>query len=254
MLSLGLDPSLAEFGWCVFDDQAPPHLRLIESGHEGTISLTVPVARFIHFRQMVRALLEKFSIDVVGIESPAYGGGPFSENHFGLMMFALEAIFEQRKDCVLFDPTTVKFLVGKANFAKSDMQRYVQLDTMSSKVINNNEADAYCIAKLACRFMATRSGALRPEDLSEHERRTFLERTKRSRLTGAQKRVAHVFRENNRFFLFSSVPSGTTALPHKSQIDTNLLKFLEDQHGENEAAPQATSVQQAPRHQKNRQR
>lgn len=231
MLTLGLDPSLRAYGWAVYDGNAKtPHERLLASGHEGTLSLSVPVARFMHLRALVSDLLRRFDIEAVGIESPAYEGGPFSENHFGLMMFSLEAVFERRKDCVLFDPTTLKYMIGKSNLAKSDIQKYVQIDTLSTKQIDNNEADAYCIAKFACRFMQLRAGTVTPDDLTENERRVFLTREKKRKRTDGSltiKKTAHVFRENSRFFEFSRVPVGSVSLPNKSDINRSLLDWLD---------------------------
>lgn len=231
MLTLGLDPSLKAYGWCVHDSQAQdPRLRLVASGHEGTLPLTVPVARFMHFRSLVADLLRRYEVGAVGIESPAYGGGPFSENHFGLMMFSLEAVFERRRDCVLFDPTTVKHMVGKSTYGKLDMQRFVQRDTMSASVIDNNEADAYCIARFAARFMEVRAGLLKPSDLTEHEASVFLTRAKKHKRSDGSlslRKTAHVFRENSRFFEFSRVPAGSVDLPAKSDINPALVQWLE---------------------------
>ena len=230
MLTLGLDPSLKAYGWCVYDSQATPRLRRIASGHEGTLPLTVPVARFMHFRSLVADLLRRYDVEVVGIESPAYGAGPFSENHFGLMMFSLEAVFERRKDCVLFDPTTLKYLVGKSTLTKSDIQRHVQLDTMSSSVIDNNEADAYCIAKFAARFFEVKSGKLNPNKLAKNETAVFLTRSKKRKYMDgslAIQKTAHIFRENSRHFQFSRIPPGSVSLPDKSGISQSLVKWLE---------------------------
>jgi len=231
---LGLDPSLRSYGWGVYDsDAGRSRERLVESGHEGTLSDLVPVARFMHFRSLVADLLRRFSVDAVGIESPAYGGGPFSETHFGLMLYSLEAVFEARKDAVLFDPVTVKLMAaGKGDASKSDMQKAVQMDTMSPDPVQSDEADAYCVARHAARFMLLKSGALAPESLSPGEKRVFLERRrkKKSRIPGGEavvKRTAHVFRENSRFFTFSSVPPGNVKLPEKSMIDPSLLSWLE---------------------------
>ena len=147
MLSLGLDPSLRSFGWAVYDSDAPPHRRLVDSGHEATFVTTVPVARFIHFRAMVQDLIERYSVAAVGIESPAYGGGPFSETHFGLMLFSLESIFSYRLDCILFDPGTLKFLAKidpdkkKGKMSKLDIQRFVSNDRNNPKLINNDEKE-----------------------------------------------------------------------------------------------------------------
>jgi Holliday junction resolvasome RuvABC endonuclease subunit len=231
MLTLGLDPSLRSYGWAVYDSLATrPSDKRVASGHEGTLASTVPIVRFMHFRALVRSLLKKFAVDAVGIESPAYGGGVFSERHFGLMLYSLEAIFEARKNCVLFDPATLKFLVEKGSATKTDVQRYVQLDTMSTKAINNDEADSYCIAKFTSRFIDTKIGKIQPENLTNSERRIFLERTKKVKTTSGEKivkRIAHVFRENSRYFEFSRVPIGSINLPEKAKIDAELLSWLE---------------------------
>lgn len=235
MLVLGLDPSLRAYGWCVYDSKAGPRTRLVDSGHAGTLNSIVPVARFIHFRSLVRSILDNHDIKAVGIESPAYGGGPFSEAHFGLMMFSLEVIFEKRLDCVLFDPATLKYLAKfdpkkKGIFGKSDMQKFVMMDTNSIKPINNNEADAYCVARFCSRMIDTIDNSLDPSFLSETEKLVFLERTKTIRRPSGVKivkRTAYAFRENSRFYRFSQIPSGDVNLSLKSSIHPGLLKFLE---------------------------
>lgn len=233
MKSLGFDPSLRAYGWAKYDPHAStPRQRRVDSGHEGTLSTVVPVARYMHFRSLVRSVLRMNpDVEVVGMESPAFQGGPFSEQHFGLMMFSLEAVFEARKDVVLFDPTTLKLLMGNARATKSDVQRLVQIDTMDTAQINNNEADAYWVARSASRFMMLRTGILSPEDLTPEERRVFLTKVKKGKkgLDGVPslKRTAHVFRENSRFFQFSLVPPGDISLPQKGSINGELLRWLE---------------------------
>jgi Holliday junction resolvasome RuvABC endonuclease subunit len=234
MLTLGLDPSLRAYGWAVYDSKAAnPKNRRVSSGHEGTLSLTVPVARFMHFRALVEDLLSRYSVQTVGIESPAYQGGPFSENHFGLMMFSLEAVFEKRIDCVLFDPTTLKFMsTGKSNAGKLDMQRFVQMDTLDPNPIQNDEADAFCVARAAARFMELKDNILSADDLSLNEKKVFLTRIRKKKTaTGARiiKRTAHIFRENSRYFSFSKVPAGDVTLPSKSMINSELLNWLESE-------------------------
>jgi Holliday junction resolvasome RuvABC endonuclease subunit len=235
MKSLGLDPSLRAYGWCVYDSEASRQKdRLVASGHEGTLSSTVPVARFVHFRALVKDLLKRFRVGVVGIESPAYDAGPFQSIHFGLMMYSLEAVFERRLDCVLFDPATVKLLVGRGNATKQDVQRYVQADRMCPDPVQADEADAYCIAKFATRFSELQAGAVSPDELSLRERAVFLERRRKKKgLDGSVsfRRSAHVFRENSRFFRFSQVPPGNVELPQKSAIRPELLRWLEEGAG-----------------------
>ena len=231
MLALGLDPSLKAYGLCVYNSLAAgPRSKKVVSAHEATLSSTVPVARFMHFRSIVKNLLNQYDIGVVGIESPAYDGGPFSEIHFGLMMFSLEAIFEKRVDCVLFDPTTLKYLIGNAKADKTEIQKHVKFDTNSISVIDNNESDAYCISKFASRFHDFKSCILSPNDLTEREKHVFLKKSrKKKKLDGsiAIKKTAHIFRENSRFFEFSKIPAGDVNLPNKSSIDQTLLDWLE---------------------------
>jgi Holliday junction resolvasome RuvABC endonuclease subunit len=237
MISLGLDPSLTAFGWCLFDSNAKGRKRRIASGHEETLSTSVPVTRYIHLRSKVKSLLNTFEPEVVGIESPAFEAGTFVSIHHSLMIYSLEAIFEYRKDCVLFDPATLKSLArgSKSNIkgpmTKLDMQRFVSNDTMDPELIDNNEADAYCIAYFASRFTRLFNGDITPQDLSEPESRIFLEKTKKVKtLKGVKtKRTAHIFRENNRFYRFSQVPAGRIDLPKKSDIDPTLIQYLEQE-------------------------
>jgi hypothetical protein len=179
--------------------------------------------------------LDRYQVDVVGIESPAYQGGPFQRIHFGLMMYSLEAIFERRLDCVLYDPSTLKLLAKrdpakrKGAMSKLDMQRAVQIDTMDTSVIDNNEADAYLVGLFAARFTGLRTGILDPKNLDPSERQVFLERSRRVKtMRGVvSKRVAHTFRENSRYFNFSQIPQGEVSLPSKSAVRPELLEFLD---------------------------
>lgn len=234
MRVLGLDPSLSAYGWAIHDDAKTGQKRRVASGHEGTLPSTVPVVRFMHFRALVASLLNQYKVDLVGIESPAYQAGPFQRIHFGLMMYSLEAIFEKRLDCVLYDPAILKKLAKEdprkpGSLSKMDMQRKVQLDTMDSAMIDNNEADAFLVAKYAARLKRLLDGSLDPTDLTLSERSVFVERTKRVKTMAGivRKRMAHAFRENSRFFSFSKVPAGNVALPEKSTIRPEILQFLD---------------------------
>lgn len=231
MRTLGLDPSLTGYGWCVYD--SCPERRqdsLVASGHERTYADAVPVARLMHVRALVADLLRRFAVSAVGVESPAYNkDDQFAKIHYSLMMYSLEAAFLSRKDVVLFDPTTVKFLTGNKSATKQDMQKFVQLDRMSADLVQSDEADAYCVARATARFVALRNGDLRPEDLTQNERRTFLERSRKRKTAFGQKtvRTGHLFQENSRYFAFSKIPAGDINLPSRSQIDPGLLRWLE---------------------------
>ena len=186
---------------------------------------------------LVEDLLKRFpEVKVVGIESPAYDAGPFGPIHYGLMQFSMASVFLARRDCVLFDPATREFLVRedpkakKGRIHKSDVQRYVQLDTMDVKVIDNNEADAYVLAKFAARLWQLRAGEISPSDLTPSEMQKFVAMKRRVKTLGGTrvKRTAHAFRENARFFEFSRVPSGSVSLPLKGGIRPAIVKYLED--------------------------
>ena len=234
MRVLGLDPSLSAYGWAIHDDEQVGTKRRVISGHEGTLPNTVPVCRFMHFRALVASLLNRYDVDLVGIESPAYQAGPFQRIHFGLMMYSSESVFEKRLDFVLYDPSTLKMLAKgdpkkHGIMSKLDMQRRVQIDTIDPVSIDNNEADAYLVAKYAARFMRLKRGDIKPTDLEASERSVFLERSRRVKtMKGVvTKRVAHVFRENSRYFQFSSIPAGQITLPAKTAIEPSILSFLE---------------------------
>jgi hypothetical protein len=185
---------------------------------------------------MVRRLLVAIpNISVVGIESPAYEAGPFQTIHHTLLQFSMVSIFEKRIDCVLFDPATLKYLVKEDSskkrgiIQKLDVQRYVQKNTNDPTLIDNNEADAYCIGYFTTRFMDLKNGKLKPSDLTKSEYDVFLGRHKKiqSPLGKSIKRTAHIFRENSRYFAFSKIPLGSKSLAKKSLVDSQLIKLIE---------------------------
>jgi len=237
MKIMGIDPSLTGFGIAVIDDQVQGLSRRVISRHEATLPTTIPVTRFMHFRSLVNDVLNEYQPDLVGIESPAYDAGPFQVIHYSLMTYSLEAIFNHRKDVILFDPATLKSLVRGTNpnnkgiMTKMDMQRFVMQETMDTQVIHDGEADAYCIAHFAGRFKSLMEGNLDPVTLNPSEYRVFLGKTKNVKtLKGViKKRIGHAFRENSRYFRFSDVPKGSVDLPKRSMIPQELVSFLEQQ-------------------------
>jgi Holliday junction resolvasome RuvABC endonuclease subunit len=235
MIVLGLDPSLTAYGMCILDSKATGLQKRVMSRHEATLSSTVPVTRFVHFRSIVNDLLNEYKPDLVGIESPAYDAGPFQVLHYSLMTYSLEAAFNHRVDVVLFDPATLKSLVKGTNpnnkgiMSKLDMQRFVMQETMDTNIIHDGEADAYCIAHFSSRFTELMEGTLDPATLNPSEFRVFLGKTKSVKtLKGTiKKRMGHAFRENSRYYKFSEIPKGSVDLPKKSMIPPDLMSYLE---------------------------
>ena len=224
MISLGLDPSLTNYGWCVLNDMAKGRSRRIASGSHSTTPDMIPVVRFMQFRSMVDDLISKYDPDVIGIESPAYDG-PFQVIHHGLLLFSLESIFKHRKDVVFYDPSTLKSLIRgnknvKGPIHKIDVQKFVSLDMLSPDLLPHDEADAYALSFFATRIFKLLDGKIQREDLSESEKRIFLDKTKKVKtLKGIiQKSTGHVFRENSRIFKFSKVSVGDIKLPDKSEM------------------------------------
>lgn len=228
MLSLGLDPSLKAFGWCVYDSSK----KLIDSSHEMTSAGDIEVTRYMYFRSMVERIINIYpEISIIGIESPAYEAGPFMTTHHCIMMYCMEAAFLKKIDVILFDPSTNKSFVSDkgSRTPKEDMQRYVQMDMKSHIKINNNEADAYIIAKFACRFKQLMNGEISAEDLSDKERHIFINRTKNKKLFGdvkQKKSNAHILNENSRYFSFSRVEVDSVKKPRKQKISKEIIKLI----------------------------
>ena len=232
MRVMGLDPSLTAYGWCVHDSSATGLDRRIASGHVKTLPTQVSVTRYAHFRELVSDLIRQYDPEKIAIESAVLDGSPFSPIHYGLVLFSLEAVFEARKDVVLFDPSTLKSLIAghskvKKKMFKSDMQNFVKLDTLDSKIIHDGEADAYCLAYEGARFFSILSGGLDITSLNPSEMHTFVSKTRTVKtLRGnIKKNSAHAFRENSRWYNFSKIPAGDNNLPAKSDITPEILNF-----------------------------
>ena len=104
MISIGLDPSLTGFGWCVHDPWAQGKNRVIAKGRFTSSSKDIFVSRYMWFRTCVTELLQNFpEAKIVGVESPPFGE-QFSEGLYGLFLYVNEAIYTQRRDVVYLTP------------------------------------------------------------------------------------------------------------------------------------------------------
>lgn len=213
MLTLGLDPSLTGFGWCVHDASAVGPARVVARGHEATSPRDIFVSRYMHLRDFVsRVVVRHPLIRAVGVESPPFGE-LWSEGLYGLFLYVNEALYLARKDVVFFDPRTLKFLVKKdpkaikGNLSKADMVSAARSDTQIKGQFNHNEADAYHVARFAARFWQLYEGVLSENDLTPSERHTFLRTHTYQRGVKAGRTVygGTLFRENDRFFKYSAL-------------------------------------------------
>lgn len=212
MLALGLDPSLRGFGWCVHDSAASGARRVVAKGRWKTSARDVWVARYVYLRGEIGSLLDRYpDVDAVGVESPPFGE-QFSEGLYALFVFVNEAVWSRRRDVVHFDPGTVKMLakqdprLRKGKMFKSDMIEAAKQDTGIARW-NADEADAYHIARYAARFWALLRGEISNADLTPSEYQAFArEHTfSRGRRAGQTVATGAVFKENQRFFRFSTL-------------------------------------------------
>ena len=212
MITLGLDPSLTGFGWCIHNSSVSGPGRVVDRGVFTTPAKRVFIGRYLYLREAIGKVLDHYpNIDNVGVESPPFGE-QFSEGLYGLFIYVNEAVFLRRKDVVYFDPQTVKRLakmdtsIRRGSMDKNDMIEAAKVDS-GIKRWNHNEADAYIVARSAARFWEFLRNELREDELTPSEHQAFLnvhtfERGPRAGLT-VKRGLA--FKPNDRFFEFSSL-------------------------------------------------
>lgn len=214
MITLGLDPSMTGFGWCVHDSSAEGPARVVARGRFATSAKAIFVQRYIDLRGYVNEVLDRFpSIEAVGVESPPFGE-QWSEGLYGLFVYVNEAIYTHRKNVVYFDPGTVKMLVKgdhkarKGKMFKADMVEAAKLDTGITGRFNHNEADAYHIGRFAARFWLFFDKQVTEDELTPAEHQAFarVHTFKRGEKAGETVRLGAVFKEGQRFFRFSAIP------------------------------------------------
>lgn len=212
MITLGIDPSLTGFGWCIFNSSVVGKERVIARGVFTTSSKEIFIWRNMYLRESLGAVLDSYpEIEAVGVESPPFGE-LWSEGLYGLFLYVNEAIFIRRKDVVYLDPKRVKLMakmdpsIRKGRMDKSDMVEAARAET-EIKRWNHNEADAYIIARSAAGFWQFHRGELAEEELFPAELQTFLSVHTFTRGTKAGKSVKKglLFKEGDRFFRFSQL-------------------------------------------------
>jgi len=213
MISLGLDPSLTGFGWCVHDSAATGPARVVAKGVFETSPRTIFVQRYMDQRASVGNVLDAHpAIEAIGVESPPFGE-QYSEGLYGLFLMVNEAIYTRRKDVVYFDPGTLKMLVKedpdarKGKMFKADMVDAAKADTGIKGRFNHNEADAYHLGRFAARFFQFVRQTITEDDLTPAEQRAFarVHTFVRGKRAGETVRSGAAFKEGQRFFRFSEI-------------------------------------------------
>ena len=219
MITLGLDPSLTGFGWCIHRSTVAGPRRVVAKGVWKTPAKKVFVWRYMFMRDSVGQLLETYpEIEGVGVESPPFGE-LWSEGLYGLFLYVVEAVFTHRKDVVFFDPLTVKLLakmdpqVRRGTMDKRDMVSAAQADTQVNRW-NHNEADAYLIARSAARFWDLHKEQITQDELTPSEKQSFTRIHTYSKGLRAGQTVGKglIFREDDRFFQFSLLESSDVSI------------------------------------------
>lgn len=234
MITLGIDPSLTGFGWCVHNSSVTGPARVIARGVVNTPASDIFVARYIYLRTQLFHLICDFpEIQAVGVESPPFGES-FSEGLYALFVYVNEALYLLRKDVVYFDPLTVKSLarmdprVLQGTMDKGSMVSAARAETGISQW-NHNAADAYLIARSAARFWRLESGQITLEDLTPSEAHSFrrVHTFVRGAKAGQTKYEGLVFREGDRFFKFSNIPPNPLESEYIQWLLRSSLKNLE---------------------------
>jgi len=217
MITLGLDPSMTGFGWCVHDSSAQGQARVVARGMFVTSPREIFVKRYIDLRESVKGVIDQYpAIEAVGVESPPFGE-QWSEGLYGLFVMVNEAIYTRRKDVVYFDPGTLKMLVKgdpsarKGKMFKTDMVDAAKLDTGTVGKFNHNEADAYHLGRFAARFWLFLRGVVLEDELTPAEHQAFakVHTFVRGAKAGETEKRGAVFKEGQRFFRFSAIPPET---------------------------------------------
>jgi Holliday junction resolvasome RuvABC endonuclease subunit len=214
---LGLDPSMRSFGWSIVDLDAVGAGRIVERGTFRTGARDFFLDRYTYLQQQLIDLVSthKGVVDMVGCESPVFGE-QYSEGLYGLYLFTMVALRRSGVDVVLFTPPQLKALargcLGGRKMFKVDVQDWAKsLVTVPGSAvraklrINSHEADASVAAWYAGRFARFVTGALSAADLNSVEAHVFLRehRITRGMRAGLLEKKGLVYRENDRFFLFS---------------------------------------------------
>jgi Holliday junction resolvasome RuvABC endonuclease subunit len=220
MISLGLDPSLSGFGWCIHDSSVAGPGRVVAKGVEKTSSKTVFIRRYTDLRDLVARLLRDHpEVEAVGVESTVFGE-QWSPGLYGLFVMVNEAVYLARKDVVHFDPGTVKMLtkvdpaIRRGRMTKTDMIEAARADTGVGRW-NHNEADAYHVARFAARFWEFLKKEIVETDLTPAEYRAFarVHTFERGQKAGRTEKTGAAFKEGQRFFRFSELPLNVDAAP-----------------------------------------
>jgi crossover junction endodeoxyribonuclease RuvC len=139
---MGVDLSLTATGYCIYTS-AGLKLHTIKTEKKGGMRLSIICKSLI-------SEIRDFKPDLISVESPSYGS-PFGAIGMGEIQGAFKmALYEhtERLPIYVAPATLKKFATGSGRGEKSDVKMSV-LEKWGARITDNNQADAYVLAKIA---------------------------------------------------------------------------------------------------------
>ena len=216
MTTLGLDPSLTNFGWCLIADDG---FTVSERGRFQTNAKQIFIERYVYLREELRNLVKTHKPDYIGIESPIFND-LYSEGMYGLFLFCNDVFLVEKQDAVFFTPPQVKShafdCLGRPKgwkMKKADMVEASKKKSNTNVRWNHNEADAYWVGVIAHRFWQFYKKEITLDDLSVKEKHQFARKHTytRGKKAGKTEATGLIYRQNDRFFTWSQQGANTHA-------------------------------------------
>lgn len=142
MISIGLDPSLSGYGWCVYDSSKSGFDKLLDIGRWCTDNTVLEVQRYTYLRSQVTELIsrtqDKYGPVPVGVETPPIESTAHStERLYALYVYNQEAFLATGVDVVFIAPLQLQLFAKlwgsgtvKGPWGKNDMKNMVSVDML----------------------------------------------------------------------------------------------------------------------------
>lgn len=212
MRILGLDPSLTNFGYVVYEDGI-----LLDKGRLQTSPQDgLQVQRFLMQANGLGDLVRKWEIKYVSCEAPLMA--TFStEILYGLQSFLHLIYWKYGLHVVFFIRSQIQTYacphMSLRDILKRDMVDSARKDLgmRDNERLANDVADAYWIGKMGFRWWCYYTKIITDVDLTEKEKHMFAgcHTYTRGKKKGVQERTGIVYRENELYYLYDKLPRPT---------------------------------------------